>query len=65
MELDFISNLLVFDPKKRMTAAMALKHPFFDELEGHKNQFVGVPVTIVDHSEQKKAATMQDYRHLI
>jgi calcium-dependent protein kinase len=26
---DFVANLLVLDPKKRMTAAMALEHPWF------------------------------------
>jgi serine/threonine protein kinase len=29
--LDLLQKLLVFDPKKRLTAAQAMAHPFFDE----------------------------------
>lgn len=29
--LDLLKKLLVFDPEKRLTAAEAMKHPFFDE----------------------------------
>ena len=30
--IDLISHLLCWDPKKRMNAAEALCHPYFDEL---------------------------------
>ena len=30
--VDLISSLLVYDPARRMTAAQAMAHPFFDEL---------------------------------
>ena len=30
--LDLLRKIFVFDPKKRITARQALKHPWFDEL---------------------------------
>mmetsp|Transcript_3781 Transcript_3781/g.7005 ORF Transcript_3781/g.7005 Transcript_3781/m.7005 type:complete len:179 (+) Transcript_3781:409-945(+) len=30
--LDLLSKMLVYDPAKRITAANAMKHPFFDDL---------------------------------
>ena len=32
LAVDLVKKLLVFDPKKRLTAAEALKHPYFKDL---------------------------------
>jgi serine/threonine protein kinase len=38
--IDFISKLLVYDPRRRLTAHQAMMHPFFDTL---RNQIVRMP----------------------
>lgn len=32
--VDLLSNMLQYDPARRVTAAAALEHPFFDEMRG-------------------------------
>ena len=38
LAVDFISKILVYDPKKRLKPIEALLHPFFDELREKKTK---------------------------
>ena len=43
--LDFIRKLLVVDPKKRLSAADALQHPWFKAVEGQAGITGGVAIS--------------------
>ena len=42
--VDFISKLLEYDPTKRVTAAEALTHPYFDDLKNKSQTINGQPL---------------------
>lgn len=42
--IDFISRLLCYDPTKRITAAEALLHPYFDDLKKKNQTINGQPL---------------------
>eukprot|EP00163_Fabomonas_tropica_P031802 TRINITY_DN769_c0_g1_i3.p1 TRINITY_DN769_c0_g1~~TRINITY_DN769_c0_g1_i3.p1 ORF type:complete len:209 (-),score=54.86 TRINITY_DN769_c0_g1_i3:127-753(-) len=37
--LELLSKMLVYDPNERITAAAAMRHPYFDDLDPHIRQF--------------------------
>ena len=42
--LDLLQRLLVYSPRRRLTAAQALEHPFFDALRGLEALPDGTPM---------------------
>jgi serine/threonine protein kinase len=61
--IDLMSKLLVFDPKKRLTAQQALEHPYMQEL--HDPEDEPVCPTLFDFGFEKEATSVEEYRDLI
>jgi serine/threonine protein kinase len=61
--IDLMSKLLVFDPKKRLTAEQALEHPYMQEL--HDPEDEPVCPQMFDFGFEKEATSVEEYRDLI
>ena len=61
LALDFISNVLVYDPKQRVNALKALAHPFFDELRDQKTTLPnGNPLPNLFNFTKEELSKMND-----
>jgi mitogen-activated protein kinase 1/3 len=61
--IDLLTKLLVFDPKKRLTAEQALEHPYMQEL--HDPEDEPVCAAVFDFGFEKEATSVEEYRDLI
>jgi mitogen-activated protein kinase 1/3 len=61
--IDLLTKLLVFDPKKRLTAEQALEHPYMQEL--HDPEDEPVCQKVFDFGFEKEATLVEEYRDLI
>jgi mitogen-activated protein kinase 7 len=61
--IDLLSKLLVFDPKKRLTAEQALEHPYMQEL--HDAEDEPTCASVFDFGFEKESTSVDEYRDLI
>jgi serine/threonine protein kinase len=61
--IDLLTKLLVFDPKKRLTAEQALEHPYMQEL--HDPEDEPCCAQVFDFGFEKEATSLDEYRDLI
>ena len=64
LALDFISNVLVYDPKQRLNALKALAHPFFDELRDQRTKLPnGDPLpNLFNFTKEELSKMTEEYR---
>lgn len=59
--LDFLKRTLVFDPKKRLTAEQALKHPYVKQFHNPEEEIVCNKIIKLPISDAKKLS-LKEYR---
>ena len=64
-EIDLITRLLKFEPSARLSAAEALKHPYFDGVRANFKRRGIEKVRISDQSINERGKGIEHYRTLI
>lgn len=61
LAIDLISQILIYNPEKRMSPVEALQHPFFDELRNPKCRINGKPLSNLFNFTEGTIYLFNDY----